>query len=849
MDRNVTKQNGFSMVEILVSMIVVAFIALLVGFSITSSIRFHKQSSSMDDGRAIAKEKLAELQNPAATTYLNDNDIVIRNNKTYNRSWEITKHTSAADTNTPDVATVTVLWDNNQKQTQVSGYIEASVAPCPPCYHDPTGITLTPSTIGQEATEVGTFETVDPKAAHGDCFQYTLPAGVLSNDLFLVSGDRLLVNGTLTPGDPKIQVTSKDCCNRTTTKEITIHVAAVNYIITATVMTAGGNMDPVGTVTVGSGGSKTFTITPDAGFRIDYLEVNGANKGALTTYTFTNVKSNQTINVYFKAVYIITATAGAHGSITPSGSVQVDVGANQQFTIQADNTNGYTIDHVNVDNNPLAGVGGVNVPTYVYQFNNVTAPHTIDAFFVKQYTITVNQPTNGSISPGTTTLLSGGNQTFTVTANSPYTYIIDYVQVDGAGAGGSDQFTFPYTFSNVTANHTISAVIVTCRAITVTQPSFGNIAPSGTVYVKNMGSKMFTITPNSGYGISRIDSAGLNKGDTTPITFANVKNDFTLTATMGLTYTITVSTPSFGTINPPGPSVTVVTGKSKQFTMTPNSGYGISRIDSNGVNKGDTTPITFTVKNSFPLAVTFGQAYTITVNSVTNGSISPSTSQSVVSGKSSSPFTITANSGYMIDKVDSNGTLLSAKSSIIFKNVQSNQSVGATFIAIGNSLVTYTPSLRGLHVSGGSTGDNTTFRVGKFARNSQWSEEVGCYISDLSIIQGKTIDSAVFIFKLSNLNSTPTPKTINLWAQDHASYSTTAIWSYYGTNAWTSSMGTVTASAINTDYFVRGSALKTLVSSWASAPSNNKGLILAGAFGHESYYFTVSTVQLKVYYR
>jgi hypothetical protein len=68
----------------------------------------------------------------------------------------------------------------------------------------------------------------------------------------------------------------------------------------------------------------------------------------------------------------ITATAGAGGSITPSGAVSVPSGADQSFTIAADAC--YSIADVLVD-----GVSVGAVPSYT--FHGVTANHTIAASF------------------------------------------------------------------------------------------------------------------------------------------------------------------------------------------------------------------------------------------------------------------------------------------------------------------------------------------------------------------------------------------------------------------------------------------------------------------------------------
>ena len=84
------------------------------------------------------------------------------------------------------------------------------------------------------------------------------------------------------------------------------HTVVVNFVpdtfaITASVETAGGTIAPIGVTDVVRGGSQTYTITPDAGYRIYNVVVNGSSKGAISSYTFTNVTSNKTIKAYFRA--------------------------------------------------------------------------------------------------------------------------------------------------------------------------------------------------------------------------------------------------------------------------------------------------------------------------------------------------------------------------------------------------------------------------------------------------------------------------------------------------------------------------------------------------------------------
>jgi hypothetical protein len=76
--------------------------------------------------------------------------------------------------------------------------------------------------------------------------------------------------------------------------------------------------------------------------------------------------------------HTITATAGAGGTITPSGAVSVFDGASQTFTITKNTS--YHIADVLVDG---ISVGAVPPTTFTYPFNNVVTDHTIQASFVK----------------------------------------------------------------------------------------------------------------------------------------------------------------------------------------------------------------------------------------------------------------------------------------------------------------------------------------------------------------------------------------------------------------------------------------------------------------------------------
>src|SRR5207249_1937339 len=227
------------------------------------------------------------------------------------------------------------------------------------------------------------------------------------------------------------------------------HTIAATFAITTHTVTASaganGAISPSGAVSVSDGDNPSFTITPDAHYHVADVTVDGVSVGVVTSYTFSNVTADHTIAASFAiTTHTITASAGANGAISPSGAVSVADGASQSFTITPDAR--YHILDVLVDGVSV-GSGGS------YSFSDVTADHTIAASFaLTTHTSTASAGAGGAISPsGAVSVNDGDAQGFTITPDAHY-HILD-VLVDGVsvGAGGS------YSFSNVTADHTIAA--------------------------------------------------------------------------------------------------------------------------------------------------------------------------------------------------------------------------------------------------------------------------------------------------------------------------------------------------------------------------------------------------------
>ena len=70
------------------------------------------------------------------------------------------------------------------------------------------------------------------------------------------------------------------------------------YTIKATAG-AGGSIAPSGNVSVREGRDQTFTITPDKGYAVANVKIDGKSIGAVKSYTFENVRRTHTIEVIF----------------------------------------------------------------------------------------------------------------------------------------------------------------------------------------------------------------------------------------------------------------------------------------------------------------------------------------------------------------------------------------------------------------------------------------------------------------------------------------------------------------------------------------------------------------------
>ena len=444
---------------------------------------------------------------------------------------------------------------------------------------------------------------------------------------------------------------------------------AINTYKITTIVDGNGTVSPSGEVSAEYLASKTFTFTPNAGYHVKDVLLDGVSLGAMTSYTVVGVKSNRTLKVVFEIdTYILRSTAGNRGTITPLGETRVAYGASVTYTIIPET--GYQIDYVKID-------GQLVETKTTYTFENVTKNHAISVVFVRSvYEITATAGANGSISPsGLVRHIYGANQTFAITPNAGYA--VSDVKVDGVSVGAVSS----YTFTNIDSDHKIEAQFaLKTYTITATAGEHGTISPVGEIVVSHGTSVTFTITADPNYHIDKLMVDGRSFVVAKEYTFENISANHTISVTFAIdTYVITASAGMNGRISPSG-SVIVNHGASQTFTMIPITGFQVADIKVDGKSVGASDSYTFTnVTENHTISVTFEEKlYTIKASVEGPGTISP-VGEIKVKHAGMRIFTMKPNSGAKLVDVIIDGNSMGPLLSYQFTNVISDRTIVAVF--------------------------------------------------------------------------------------------------------------------------------------------------------------------------
>ena len=121
-----------------------------------------------------------------------------------------------------------------------------------------------------------------------------------------------------------------------------------------------GKIDPAGTITVPKGESKTFTITPDSGYHIKDVLVDGKSVGAVSTYTFKEVVADHTIHAAF-------AENHTPGHPTQPEQPKVEIPDDDALGLNTDDHFAYIVGYGNGEVRPQNNITRAEVATIFFR--------------------------------------------------------------------------------------------------------------------------------------------------------------------------------------------------------------------------------------------------------------------------------------------------------------------------------------------------------------------------------------------------------------------------------------------------------------------------------------------------
>ena len=484
--------------------------------------------------------------------------------------------------------------------------------------------------------------------------------------------DSLIVNGL------KIQHTNSYIFDSVKSNQ-TIRVTFKKKIYTITANAGnGGSISAAGRTEVDYGARPIYTITPDIGYKIDSVFVNGVNIIINNnSYMFDSVKSNQTIRVIFKKQKVrILSESGMNGSISPSGVV-IAIGG-ESVTYQFFAAAGFVVDSIIIDDTNVI----INNITS-YTFRDIKLDHKIRVKFKRSlFEINSIVGKGGFVNLKGRVLVSAG-ESYTFYLKTQTGYVLDSLLIDGELV----DTTSKYTFTNIQANHTIQTKYKNTNYIIYSETNEGGfISPRGQV-IGNIGQEQkYTIIPEVGYLIDSVVVDGNKVDSTTSYTFKNIdrshsiyvyfkSNRFEITSKAGLG----------GKISPQG-KVYLQPGQTQTYQIIANNNTEIDSVFVDGLYVGKQSVYSFeNVQKGHTIRATFkNNIYTIVsgtslVNGQVGGRINPAGVYKIRGGRDKT-YKITTNVGYVVDSIFVDGLSIDKTIQLYtFTNVLENHTIRVVY--------------------------------------------------------------------------------------------------------------------------------------------------------------------------
>ena len=352
------------------------------------------------------------------------------------------------------------------------------------------------------------------------------------------------------------------------------------------------------------GGSVTFNITPNAGYIVASVKVDGVSQQNLNTYVFAGVRADHTIDIKFaKATYRVDVYV-ISGSNTGYVVAPTTINYGEDLVVQLYPSAHYVIGSLTINAKAMADLSGITDKIII---ENVDDDYILDIGFVfTHYDITIEESVGGVIL-GDTTANPGENKTYEIVPSAGYAFSKLYVNGEEVVVTEESGRYF-YTISDINGDYELSAEYIK-NTFTITfvmnNTAWGAILPAvaNNIATVEYGSDYSTIIrPRDGYVVASVLVDGeIYDAANNTIVFTSVTDNHTVNITFVINRKYTISTYQYTNDGTISVNSEALVGQLVTFIVTPKDGYKIKSLhvyNGNGEDIAYDSNYTFTMPNS-----------------------------------------------------------------------------------------------------------------------------------------------------------------------------------------------------------------------------------------------------------
>ena len=469
-------------------------------------------------------------------------------------------------------------------------------------------------------------------------------------------------------------------------KVVSVTFEEIEYTETVTVSVGdNGTVSPSGSVVVERGEDLELTITPDDGYRIASVILDGTDVTSEvkdSVFILSNVVSGHSVRVEFEVItYTVTVTAGENGSADPTTSV-VEYGKSLKIVFIPEP--GYRTSYLTIN----GGDRIVPDDRTNYVIDDIIEDKAVEVFFERDdsayASVSVAIVGHGTVNDNSDSfkdeVLKGNSYTITSVPSEGYRLskvLVDNVEVPTSGG--------VYVLNNIARDTAVEVVFeILMFTVTVNVGEHGS-CDQQTQAVEYGSDLTFTFTPDSRYAVHSVtvDGVPVEIVDGTYV-LRDIRADHVVAVTFWkVEFDIEISAGENGSASPSGIQ-RVQENESLTVVFTPSEGYTYDFVLVDG-EEGTLTNGTYVFSNvlaDHEISVTFKRiVITVSIDPTEGGSVEASSEAPYYYGDPLT-LTFTPDVWYGLKSVTVNGVDVTAQLTdpkYVFSVLTEDQTVSAVF--------------------------------------------------------------------------------------------------------------------------------------------------------------------------